>query len=52
MPQMFFMLGYPYLPVWKVASAWAMWALPLQESPCSGSQHPEIMNSQADVFQI
>lgn len=26
-------------------------SIPMQESPCSGSQQSEIINSQADVFQ-
>lgn len=47
---LFLISEHPYLEVWKAAGAWAMWAFTLQESPCSASQHPEIMNSQAYVF--
>lgn len=36
-PQPFCVLWSPHLAGWKADRAWAVWASPLQESPCSAS---------------
>lgn len=50
-PQPFCALWSPHLAGWKADKAWAVWASPLQESPCSASTRLEITNSKADIFQ-